>query len=387
MRKVFLLVFCLLSITGCSGKNGTTSTAANPGNAVMLSPIAIESPNVVATDDGVFYTDNQVLFFYDIVSGVNTPVCNRAECLHNDVTCTAYMPDISTSLFTDKSGHIFFTEFDNLYRINYDGTEKVKLYKSDNGAFWTKKFINYNGCLYFVEGIVDKNARVTYSLIELNISSGEEKTVYSSSEAFEFISAYGDNIIMTMGGGLLDADREISKFNLKTLENTTVSNGEHWAFALSDNIFYFSDDGKTMYMKNIDEGEEKVCAELKLKNTPVSAFPKFAFDNYILMHCAKQGEYIVNVNTGESMPFDLHLTAKYMKSVPADYVDPVLISALDRIGDYLVVYIGDKETEYMDTDPAGNMTEMYVMSGVIALISVEDFISNNPNYIVLNPGE
>ncbi len=384
MKKLLAIIISTIALCGCVGGKSNSGKTGQSGDITALSSVAMEATNVTAIDEGVYYTDGGLLHFYDVNTGESVPVCNRAECTHSDETCTAYMPDVGTLLFTNRKGYIFFTDNSDIYKINYDGSERSKVYTRADGVFPYRQYLSDDENLYFIEGIVSKDGVMTHELVAVNINSGNRTTLYSSNEYLVIVSSYDDNIVMTVGGGYADSSRIIS-FSMKDGSVTELQPDGSWPFVIGDKLYTMSEDCKTMYCRDIATGEKTTVVEnIPLDKQPRSCFPEYNFGDYILLHTSGVGEYIVNTANGSATKLKLHITAQYMETVPKDYVDPTLISILNRVGDNLVVYIGDKEIPYYDVGPSGNTEEFYDMNGVFALISIQDFLNNNANYTVIN---
>ena len=50
----------------------------------------MDTESMAVSEQGFYYIIDNILFFYDIDSGLNTPLCSRVDCKHDDKDCDAY---------------------------------------------------------------------------------------------------------------------------------------------------------------------------------------------------------------------------------------------------------------------------------------------------------
>ena len=110
-----------------------------------------ESQGRVVKVDTVYYIysyDTRFLYYYDENSGVSGKLCGKAECLHEDTSCNAYLGFTMNMQVYD--GYIYWLESGHmLYRADLagNGRELVRDLQKE-GAYY---FTIHRGYLYLRE--------------------------------------------------------------------------------------------------------------------------------------------------------------------------------------------------------------------------------------------
>ncbi len=113
-------------------------------------------------DGGMYYIKNNCIYFLDSQNQINTAVCNKANCTHNNASCNAYVEgmvpgiicygdylyvSMFNSKISDEDGEDVYTGLIKLDCIKCDGSSRRTIYSADSGAVTSMKAIGDK--LYF----------------------------------------------------------------------------------------------------------------------------------------------------------------------------------------------------------------------------------------------
>lgn len=113
-------------------------------------------------DGGMYYIKNNCIYFLDSRNQINTAVCNKANCTHNNASCNAYVEgmvpgiicygdylyvSMFNSKISDEDGEDVYTGLIKLDCIKCDGSSRRTIYSADSGAVTSMKAIGDK--LYF----------------------------------------------------------------------------------------------------------------------------------------------------------------------------------------------------------------------------------------------
>lgn len=145
---------------------------------------------------------------------------------------------------------IYYIHENNIYSINFDGTNRVKLYDS-----YCKNLIIYNGFIYYIDSVDSSK------IYRMNLDGTYRTKICddycSAMNIFEECIYYQNQ----SDGG------KIYKFNLKDSLKQPICNDRTWYTVLCDKNIYYQNqsDGFTLYSIEINGSNRK-----KLTTTPVS---------------------------------------------------------------------------------------------------------------------
>lgn len=290
---VFIGVFMgiVVSLTGCSKNKNQDREVVSDANIndqskqqVTEEKLDLENYNLDYVQDTDFQTyfqwssmvkaesgyylwneQKKQLVFFDIQSGKIVPVCNRPDCTHKDITCSAdFSEDISREdSYSDTylqyyEGYIYIVGIDtndyvNLYKVSGDGSTREKymqLYKADlsseegdNVADFTQPEVCiHRGYVYFI----DKKESMP-SLRKMKLGTNDTEILYQTKEEhseiyrmqacgdYLFFQAahYKDEEYLEMEGGIYAYNTISDKMIF--LKNDIVS-----AYYLNDEQLYYS---------------------------------------------------------------------------------------------------------------------------------------------------
>lgn len=111
-----------------------------------------------ATEDTVYFAENQLIYYYDKASGIVAPLCGKPECSHDGADCNAYCGSIILGLY-NYNGRLYWVSprqgYLNwgLYSCAYDGTDRQMVRELDKEILGDSFGISYlcyhRGWLYW----------------------------------------------------------------------------------------------------------------------------------------------------------------------------------------------------------------------------------------------
>ena len=133
IRFLALILVILVSLTACS-THGTVT-----GDNQSWKGIWKYSTRSALSDVGYYYSVNGGIWFADLQSGTNIPLCTKAGCSHSDSSCDVYIPSMFPIFFAGDS--LYSIEgIDNgttLYRRDATGMALMKI--ADLGTKYTEE--------------------------------------------------------------------------------------------------------------------------------------------------------------------------------------------------------------------------------------------------------
>lgn len=385
------------------GSNMTLVTTTNRGNY----------------RDGYFYIressgSNKTfanIMYYDYDTKKEVYLCNKPNCNHTENTCNSHLEFSETNELFYYNNYLYFINtqisdsivYENLdgttsggsekspttiYRMNLDGTNKIKLFTVPSGTTMSMPYIIKGDTMYsFLENYeIKNNSSIVTSkkLIAINLNTGKYETIIDGTDK-SFLGVYQDKILLRK----VDYKEDPNKFKnddkgyFKNLENSTVkivlldlSNKKEKNIyedtyqnlkileVYKDGIYFIGKDSKNLEYINIDTTKKETIKELSDTGVTISNI----IDDKILLHYRKlqKAEYI-------------DLKSKNTTSFTLTDNNHNLVEILSSNNDYYFVGI---ETIYGDdyTTWAGT-TSKRVLGTNYALIKKADYWASRPNYI------
>lgn len=265
---------------------------------------------VAKSEYGYYYFKNEMLMFFDKKSGMEVPLCNKADCSHtyNSDECNAHISsstgmekdNISTNYLHYYDGNLYMMGYDNeqytcLYKISADGSIReryMRLYKSDmfssdgnsttihvNTPEWTI----HRGYVYYIYRYESeqKIRRMKLGGTENEIvfaSSGYRPTVYR-------MRAYGDYLFFQSGNYTDETCEYVSggiyAYNTQTGESQLVKKDAISTFVIEGTTLFYNANGNTEFRSyDLQSGQDKlVLSGLENVNMAVGEQYIYRFSN------------------------------------------------------------------------------------------------------------
>ena len=166
MRKrsaIFLALLLLLTgLVGCGrSESGSAPPAADTGPLQMMTPADTHSEIGFAGEEGLYecvqIANGYLLCYLDYATNQKVALCNRPECLHQDSSCAAWLPNHGAPFVLDDKLYLrclpeFFGSEKGPYHIqqrNLDGSDAKTLWKAQSGELVTSAIVADDTYLYF----------------------------------------------------------------------------------------------------------------------------------------------------------------------------------------------------------------------------------------------
>ena len=168
---------------------------------------------IQSDDAGQYILKNRYIYYYNTEKKTMTPLCNKANCLHDMETdesrlsdCNAYAPTDETGAMKYiqyYDGYIYYVvngwEDCSLYRVKKDGSEKDKIFTTDD-QMPINNWLIHRGNLYYAiqvyyyrEGESTKvYEKCLLKSVELssNMSEKDAKVIFESDEEHSVLGLY-----------------------------------------------------------------------------------------------------------------------------------------------------------------------------------------------------
>ena len=299
--KILLVVFIFL-LSSCNKKEMINQNENfDYINDMNLENMTYSSyQHVAPSENGIYYTMGNYIYFYDFASQQHVLLCNKPNCKHNLESeqliaqeCNAYIKNASYGGIIDSTPiiynnkklymHQITVNFQNgltngydILEINQDGSDRKILAHVEEMSHINNFCVHQNRLYYKV----DNNA--IYSL-ELNSENTEPKELFANQLDGIYVMFCKDNYLYLSCGTYIDEDNVehygvYGKVDLKTNEFEIIkeNEGDTYFNLLDDNSIIFTRNYDT-YVYLIDEKEE-----IKLS------------DDSGIVHVTKDYIYVVN---------------------------------------------------------------------------------------------
>ncbi len=240
---ILLMIIVLLSVVGCGKEDLGDSYIQGSDYQYMFKSLFYNTK--ARGEDGYFFLQGHYIYYLDDKTQQLVPLCNKADCLHNAETdesryeeCNAY---VNNSLLGGEvgiaycNGYLYFIEeesdaegdFQTLYRIKEDGSQKEKVHKWDNAP--VEQWCIHRDVLYFVEHTYTTEKTETavqkaiekYAVKQLNLKGfGKKKaeTIYETEAGITVYSvsnleAYGNYVYFAVHGATTEDTSGITDDN------------------------------------------------------------------------------------------------------------------------------------------------------------------------------
>lgn len=421
MKKMFALGFLFVltcSLFGCSAEStATTSTdasstaSAQESGALSLvtDPYGGLFRNGAATETGyyeimstqpdyinVLYTDYQTL--------TRTYLCSSPECLHYDDTCTSWLPTMGqTYLFASQAQNKIYlvscgvasdgTASDTaavtgqIFEFDPSGANRRVLYQLQSNEQFSGTAAANNAKLYAgVQVIHHDTATMAFEVREIDLKTGESKTIYTTENTGErILGAYGDCLVLEVLG---ESSRSYVSLNVMSGETSPAQYSYDYTQEVRtewvDKNFVYSlrpDELPNYSLYRVDltsAAEQKIAASIAIYDVDSTRISG-VFDHYVEIETSdnrnpddiKPIKYLVDTNSGTCSVSNLQYES--LGTTKNIYI-------LAQAGDRFLVRNSVKEYPITITDQTGVPTTLQTAFSQYALIAKSDYWNNVGNY-------
>lgn len=302
MKKIMLLiitVFLALNFTGCVSqetKKGTVSENVRVED-ICDTTVSIDDIKFYELEDSQSYWNvfthsvarGEYGYYYATFGGNGStflgyvddenyeciPLCNKAQCAHNDENCDAVFKGYMQSVWYYKD-FLYLIKYNNegkavLVQVKPDGTERKELFEIGNIPVDSSNTYNLafcNDCVYIYDrtGNCRLSEPMQINIRKISLDKKTDENIITSDESnviFDAVKSYGGNIFFIYSN---------TEYNRETGQNVTTSDGLYYYSGdkigkiIDKNISDYSIDvdNKIIYYYVINEGLYKY--ELQSKN-------------------------------------------------------------------------------------------------------------------------
>lgn len=287
MKKNYCIILCVIFtvslsilLSGCSQSKLQINTNQMSDNYILNEDHQnyLESySNMAETNNGYYFINNNLLYFFDKESLETIIVCNKLNCEHNNDSCTAYFSIFSfyplQLAYYDNALYVVGWESEGanihhnyIYQISLDSFKRKKaafLYNS-NGVD-SMAFILHRGYVYFTYGnsTMKESKKTLYRAKLGNIKNNTIETVFEftaiGSDIFG-LSAYGNNVFFTTasyddekGNGY---NTSLNSIDIHTSETQIILENNQYSYFADEQYIYYEKDKNTVNIIHLNTKEE-----------------------------------------------------------------------------------------------------------------------------------
>lgn len=416
MKRVFtLLLFLPILLSGCSK---SSSAASSPSSAVQETtpPTETVGPAITlctaSTPEGYYncgnYSgDGSLLSYLDYSTMTESPLCTLPGCTHNSDSCPAFYPlDGETRPFgvLVAGDHLLVIQpraiegtVPHIELLDLDGSRQGCLARFSENQILpevldTSYYTDGENLYFELLTSEPEGGRRTSSLMELSLSDGSVRTLYEISDTIvhmEPIASFDRFLVVYTAEGPYTSQTVLKHFLLDVdtgcrQELEWPESDLSWPSVNDRYLWFISPDSGLLTRKNLIDGSQvtKNIQDLtdqvgaayggpdRIIITPLS----FTTDDCILTFGVPHGpdgkytvSYSLPLGDEDPVPFDLETPEFGLSFLP--------VTATTPYG--LLVRCGYEDETVLDSQ--GN--ETVVVYDLWALISQEDYLHSNPNWI------
>ena len=268
-----ILLGVMLLLTGCGGVH--SQKEEYKGEPDSQNYWGGSGHELAASDDGYYFAESDMLYFYDRTSKQCVPVCDKTDCEHKrgDTDCNAffngYLYYISHGIwYYDHALYIIGVESETssnicLYRISEDGSKRTKLgtlFKGDRQSGISIEMNLYCNYAYFSPGEFSEGKK-EHKLYRIALTKGAKPQEIHSFEGKDaeyarIKASNGKLYFMTLfATDEGEYSGNINQYDLKTGKTSVMVENNNNEYAVyNDNLYYIA--GGNVKKKNIKTGKE-----------------------------------------------------------------------------------------------------------------------------------
>lgn len=301
---ISILIISFMLLAGCGSARVNESISHDNENTY----IDIEELNSRSQDDGIPWIDSVIsvapaengmyiadstgtgkyLFYYDYAKQKAIYLCNKPECIHNDNTCNAFLPDDISSVYYDTTGiryydnSIFFSGLDSknicLFKISADGTSREKvmdLFEAElnevvDGKTTFQEYESIQYCIHrgYIYYIVDEGDRKELCRKKLGSKSDEEVITADDTERTDVyrMEMYGKYLFFQRGiytEDFSDIEGGLYAYDVESNDVIEVKKDVINVYVIKGDTLYYEVAGEGIYGYSLRDKSEKLVVEIK----------------------------------------------------------------------------------------------------------------------------
>lgn len=401
-----LAVFLFLSfiLAGCSTQKSTDTESMQNSSVSSTEATAEQSGEgefssagdgqFVTTSSGIYelqtiFADSVNLFYTDAESAKRIFLCTAPNCNHTNESCTSYIATPGATfppllLSVGEQLGVFMTESTDtsgpyLLLMNYDGSEKTKVFELSANQYLQGSFFENNAYLYFDISSVNTDGSVEYSLLRMNKKSKKVETVTSLGSGADYYLLCGcigeDLLFQHISDSSQVSYYRTAPAEIKFKTPFYVDEDGRGNVLFTDGYLFTLNDTGDVTRKNLTSGES-FAMTCPIKDGYTAAGIQYLFDGDVLVTTSGPlidgnydvGAYFLDFNENSCTEMTLHTPYNGRP-----------VYALATVGDQ--VYVSTDYREYTPEIASVNGTdsELSYVANTYAFISKNDYRDSNAN--------
>lgn len=229
---------------------------------------------IAASESGYYYvTMENMLVYFDTVSGDYIPVCSKPECTHDTLECNAYLgQNMVLSNIYYYNGYIYYMPLSSgmatLCRIDPSGISREIIGELLPCGVANSIHLTFQGEYAYAYNWVSHvfcEDEYVESLIQINLNNGETQVVYEvngTGLAIKNVKSFGDKVFFIVQESNVSDNknksvrsRGIYSYNREDNKVTQVIDNDINDYYMIDNDVYYFVNYEGVYKANIESHE------------------------------------------------------------------------------------------------------------------------------------
>ncbi|MCR0327931.1 hypothetical protein MKA58_11060 [[Clostridium] innocuum] len=252
----------------------------------MNSQTAVEFTGYIQMDDGIYYSssmDNQpYMCFFDKKSKKKVPVCQKPNCKHNDMNCSAFQlgtyKDSILQTFTFYKNRLYLyyigktnNQNDVIMTADLDGNNRKEWFQVPDNSLINQSFIYQDMMFisYNVLGEIDdyQTGVISTQLYVYDMNENTEKLIdktESNKDSFLVFIGFQDGKAYYIESDIQKEQKPIYEYDLKTKKTKCINyeNTIETSMLYQQTLLYADQVDKKIKAYDIFEKKDTVLAEL-----------------------------------------------------------------------------------------------------------------------------
>lgn len=427
MKKFIALCIATVFLVGCAQEKSTTSTDANSSQSLpsVTEPVREKSDILFCgqangtmaagtpSEKGYYYCADfngkySNITYVDYDTKRVFPLCSRLECIHNNESCTAYLPTLGSIpqlcansnklvLAFSSAGDYYYEQYGdsaraNIIIMNLDGSNKQNLIALKSGENIQIGLACDNSFVYFIKQTV-LNQNVSYALCQLSLDKGQLEEIFKFSNNCFIVSADSRNIIVkeysAPSGDTLYPDNSTQTFYCIDADTKLCINKTALPFSTKATSPQTFCAGRDLYAFYPEENDLKITdiVTMSTKDTVNNIVENpidygqivRVFGDKVILSEVFSGtdiayDFWIDAQTGETS--EITLEGSYGNDAHGNFT---VVPTSTYNEDFFVMTSCTTEITTLDSETEG-LTEVYLLRPKFAFISQSAYFANSPIY-------
>ncbi len=391
------VIIAATTFVGCGSENKIIETPVT-AQFLKFNDIKFGNDNKAYIVANTEHDYTRRLTVTDLNTNQTELLCRDENCIHSDNNCVSFTGGSAFISMANNGEKIFLLDspIDEkttqyiLYSINSDGSGKEMIYKSDYTQHSIAHAAVVNGQTLYIQ----THKGSTSGILKIDMITKETKHFYVENRFLSIIDCDNENIYIhdfSNPDGTINP-YYIKSFNMETEEFTTLFTSPDYMLDTLYKTRPVYNFNKKVYMSNF-ENDLVSLYEYDLITGEFKTISENLFDikaNNINMSHGNNGILFFTVLNNEqdniiTLYYDIR-TGKTGEITLNNNIFPILPYS-DKYGEYLAVNYNPQTYSRTIINSDGSTSKRETTYQHWSLISKENYLNSNPEYIFLNPVE